>query len=75
MRNPISAKVDFGNASLAKCLFLQSQTPKFKPKIIRKSNLEIDMKKNLCWSKSTQKALKMGPLNQQQIDEIQAWTS
>ena len=32
IRNPISAKDDFCNTSLAKCLFLQSQTPKFKPK-------------------------------------------
>ena len=31
-RNPISAKVDFCNTFHAKCLFLQSQTPKFRPK-------------------------------------------
>ena len=32
IRNPISAKVDFCNTSLAKYLFFQSQTPKFRPK-------------------------------------------
>ena len=32
MRNPISAKVDFCNTSLAKCLVFQSQTPRFRPK-------------------------------------------
>ena len=31
-RNPISAKVDFCNTFHAKCLFFQSQTPKFRPK-------------------------------------------
>ena len=30
--NPISAKDDFCNTSLAKCLFLQFQTPKFRPR-------------------------------------------
>ena len=32
MRNPISAKVDFCNTSLSKCLVFQSQTPRFRPK-------------------------------------------
>ena len=32
MRNPISTKVDFCNTFHAKCLFFQSQTPKFRPK-------------------------------------------
>ena len=32
MRNPISAKADFCNTSLAKCLLFQSQTPRFRPK-------------------------------------------
>ena len=32
IRNPISAKVDFCNTFHAKCLFFQSQTPKFRPK-------------------------------------------
>ena len=32
MRNPISTKVDFCNTFHAKCLFLQSRTPKFRPK-------------------------------------------
>ena len=36
MRNPICAKADFCNTSLAKCL---------DPKISRKNNLEIDMNK------------------------------
>ena len=31
MRNPISAKADFCNTSDAKCLFFQSQTPRFGP--------------------------------------------
>ena len=31
-RNPISAKVDFCNTFHAKCMFFQSQTPKFGPK-------------------------------------------
>ena len=31
-RNPISAKVDFCNTFHAKCMFFQSQTPKFRPK-------------------------------------------
>ena len=29
--NPISAKVDFCNTFHAKCMFFQSQTPKFRP--------------------------------------------
>ena len=32
IRNPISAKVDFCNTFHAKCMFFQSQTPKFRPK-------------------------------------------
>ena len=32
MRNPISAKVDFCDTSLAKCLVFQSQTHRFRPK-------------------------------------------
>ena len=45
------------------------------PKIITKSNLEIHMKKSSFWSKSTRKAIKIRPLNQEKIDKIQAWTS
>ena len=32
IRNPISTEVDFCNTSYAKCMFFQSQTPKFRPK-------------------------------------------
>ena len=32
MRNPIAAKIDFCNTSLAKCLVFQSQTHRFRPK-------------------------------------------
>ena len=56
-RNPISAKVDFCNTFHAKCLFFQSQTPKFRLKSNRKSNLEIDMKKNFFFDPKVPKKL------------------
>ena len=40
MRNLISAKVDFCNTSLAKCLVLQSQTPRFRLKNHQKKQPE-----------------------------------
>ena len=55
--------------------FCNPRHPNSDPKIIRKSNLEIDMKKSCFRSTCTQKSLKMGPLNQLKIDKIQAWTS
>ena len=76
MRNPISAKVDFCNTSFAKCLFFQSQTPKFKLENHQKKQLGNRYEKIFFFlSKRCQKALKIGPRNQQKIDRIQAWTS
>ena len=67
-RNPIAAKVDFCNTTLAKCLVFQSQTPKFRPKKIRTSNLGISMNNSFFLLEGTQKALEMGPLNPPKID-------
>ena len=55
--------------------FSNPRHPNLDPKTNRKSNLEIDMKKSIFWSKNGQKALRMGPQNHQKIDKIQAWTS
>ena len=76
MRNRISKEVDFCNTSHTKCMLSNPRHPNLDPTTSRKSNLEIDMKKKLfLFSKNTQKALRMGPQNQQKIDKIQAWTS
>ena len=74
MRNPISAKVDFCNTFHAKCLFLQSQPPNFRPKNHQKKQPGNRYEKT-TWSKSTKKTLKTGPLSHQKIDKIRAWTS
>ena len=61
MINPISAKVDFCNTSLAKCLAFQSQTPKFRPKNHQKKQPGNRYEKNIFWSQSSQKTLRMVP--------------
>ena len=69
-------KLAFAIAPLPNAWFSNPRHPDSDPKIIRKSNLEINMKKNMFFqSECTQKSLSMGPPNQPEIDKIQAWTS
>ena len=68
-------KLIFAIPSMPNACFCNPGHPNSDPTTIRKSNLKIDMKKSFFSSKRTQKALKIGPLNQQKIDKIQAWTS
>ena len=76
MRNQIAAKNDFRDTSLAKCLVFESQTPRFKPKKHQRKQPGDKMKRLFLFGpRVPNKTLRMGPLNQQQIDKIQAWTS
>ena len=76
IRNPLHAKVDFCNTSITKGLFLQSQTPKFPLKNHQNKQLGNRYDKiSFFFVQKYSKAPKMVPLNQQEIDKIQAWTS
>ena len=57
MRNPISAKADFCNTSLAKCLVFQSQTPRFKPKNQKKKQPGIRYEKTMFFDPNVPKNL------------------
>ena len=76
MGNPISAKVDFCNTSLAKCCFLQSQTSSFKPKDHQEKETWGQAWTNtLFWSKVPKKLSKAVPKSTQKLMQIWAWTS
>jgi hypothetical protein len=68
-------KLIFSIPSMPNACFCNPGHPNSDPKIIRKSNLEIDMNKSCFLVKNIKKTLKIVPLNQQKIDRIQAWTS
>ena len=74
-RNPISAKVDFCNTFHAKCLFLQSRTPRFRSQ--NHSNNwpgSKHEKRHLFWSKVPEKLSKWGPEIHPKSIKIKVWT-
>ena len=61
-RNPISAKVDFCNTFHAKCSFLQTRTPKFRPKNHQKKQPENSYEQiSVFGPKKPKKLLKSPP--------------
>ena len=69
-RNPISAKVDFCNTFHAKCLFFQSQTPKFSPKNQQKKEPGNRYEKNCFFYPKVPKKLSewVPKINKKSID-------
>ena len=62
MRNPISAKIDFCNISLAKCLFFKSPTSRFGPKSHQKKKPgDKHEQTHLFWPKVPKKLSKWVP--------------
>ena len=57
MGNPICAKVDFCNTSLAKCLVFRARTPRFRPKYHQKRQPGNRYKKSMFSVQMYQKSL------------------
>ena len=68
-------KLIFAIPSVPNACFSNPRHRNLDPKTNKKSNLEIDMRKSFFLIQKWSKALRMGPLNQQRIDRIRAWTS
>ena len=73
IRNPTSVKVGFRNSSNAKCLVLESQTSRFRPKNRQKRNLETTINRYTFLVQDTRKAVKTGTRNPLKSREIEAW--
>ena len=68
-------KLIFATLPLPTPCFCNPRHPNSHSKIIRTNSLVIDMTKYRFLVQKYSKAPKMVPLNQQEIDKIQAWTS
>ena len=69
MRSPASARIDFCNTSLAKCLVFQSWTSTFRPKNYQKRSLETCITKDTFLVQDIEKTLKVGSLNLPKINK------
>ena len=75
MRNPIPAKVDFCNTSLAKNLVFQFQTPRFRPRNHQKKQRGKKNDKCTFVDQKYPKSFENGSAKSAKINKIQAWNS